>query len=434
MVRLGEFHMTPLLVRVAAFLAAQFTGATSAQVVFVDWQAAPGGDGSSWSDAFDSLDDALDAAGSGDELWVRRGTYQPGSLFGRDSTFEIPGGVAVFGGFEGGETSRAQRDPQDNQTTLTGGGNLYSVVTIEQDGVTLDGFTITGGRADGFGTRDSSGAGVFVDSAAPTLRNLIIAGCEGVSNGAGIALNGVASSAAIVEDCTFTDITGAFAFSASLPTLMDDCLFQDNDAGAMQLTGSDTHIVTDTDIRNNSGLIGTVSVQMSTQSGETVFDRCEFASNDAVFAGGIRYNGLGTHEVRNSVFRGNGTSVGTGSGGAAIAMTSSNASVAFENCLFTGNTHSGQGAAIRMDGDGTLFVIGCTITGNSTTGPVGAGISVLDGSANLFNTIVFGNAGGSGLTNERVSVFVATGLDADADRCIIEFLGLGATSDLTATN
>ena len=97
MVRLGEFHMTPLLVRVAAFLAAQFTGATSAQVVFVDWQAAPGGDGSSWSDAFASLDDALDAAGSGAELWVRRGTYQPGSLFGRDSTFEVPGGGAVFG-------------------------------------------------------------------------------------------------------------------------------------------------------------------------------------------------------------------------------------------------------------------------------------------------------------------------------------------------
>src|SRR5690606_2180019 len=77
-------------------------------VIYVDADASPGGDGSSWAAAYTSLQDALAVVEEGDEIWVAVGVYYPDE--GSDqtdnarlSTFTIPSGVALYGGFAGTE-------------------------------------------------------------------------------------------------------------------------------------------------------------------------------------------------------------------------------------------------------------------------------------------------------------------------------------------
>src|SRR5262249_15352531 len=120
-------------------------------IVYVDASASGTGDGSSWADAYPSLADALAGAASGTEIWVAKGTYKPTSGTDRNATFQLKNGVAVYGGFAGGETQRDGRDWQTNVATLSGdlngddganfvnnGENSYHVVT-GATGATLDG-------------------------------------------------------------------------------------------------------------------------------------------------------------------------------------------------------------------------------------------------------------------------------------------------------
>ena len=78
-----------------------------ATVIYVNTNVVGGeGNGSSWSDAFDNLQDALTVAVSNDEIWVAAGQYFPdeGSDQVNDdieSTFNLIDGVSVYGGFSG---------------------------------------------------------------------------------------------------------------------------------------------------------------------------------------------------------------------------------------------------------------------------------------------------------------------------------------------
>ena len=118
--------------------------------------------GLSWEQAFNDLQDALAIAENNDEVWVAQGTYTP-HAFDRNSYFEIPSGVTLYGGFEGNENTLGERDLNEFESILSGdlqgndeenftnyGDNSYTVVFT--DGVsattTVDGFTIRGGNAN----------------------------------------------------------------------------------------------------------------------------------------------------------------------------------------------------------------------------------------------------------------------------------------------
>ena len=100
----------------AVLLSLATLGESSGQTIrFVDMNSTGSNDGISWENAFSSLQDALGAANSGDELWVKEGVYRPDQGAGiqlgdRDTSFVIPGGVSLYGGFSGDETSVEQRD------------------------------------------------------------------------------------------------------------------------------------------------------------------------------------------------------------------------------------------------------------------------------------------------------------------------------------
>lgn len=178
-----------------------FSSADANNIVYVKEGAT--GDGSSWSNALGALQVALNTEGA-QQVWVAAGTYQPSLVFGnqggtnRDKAFHLKPGIQLFGGFEGMETSVAQRDLSANASILSGdigapnnmSDNAYHVliVTDADSSTIIDGFTITGGNANGSGDR-GKGGGLFVQNGnAVTLRNLQIKG-NSATEGGGLYVN-----------------------------------------------------------------------------------------------------------------------------------------------------------------------------------------------------------------------------------------------------
>jgi len=126
----------------------------SGDIIYVDILATGYDTGADWQNAYNDLWDALTraAAGCGAEIWVAQGTYSPGN--NTTDSFIIPDGVEVYGGFNGNEIARNQRDFVNNETILNGyiREDLYEgiirnekVMTMGNDAL-IDGFVIEDGR------------------------------------------------------------------------------------------------------------------------------------------------------------------------------------------------------------------------------------------------------------------------------------------------
>ena len=153
-----------------------------AAVRYVDRALATGaGTGASWADAYAgpaSLQTALAASVSGDQIWVKAGTYLPSTTGVRTATFTMKSGVAIYGGFVGTESTLSQRDWKTNVTILSGDllgndtatanftENSYHVVLGTGAAVTaiLDGFTVRAGYANGANSRTTTAAVTVVHS------------------------------------------------------------------------------------------------------------------------------------------------------------------------------------------------------------------------------------------------------------------------------
>ena len=126
-------------------------------IIYVDKWANGSNSGTSWSNAYTELQSALERArkGCGSQIWVAQGTYKPTDEHGdREATFELVGGLPMYGGFAGTETTLDQRDWMTNETVLSGdidgGGrdsdDVWHVVTaLDVNEATIDGFIITMG-------------------------------------------------------------------------------------------------------------------------------------------------------------------------------------------------------------------------------------------------------------------------------------------------
>src|SRR5690606_15064600 len=108
---------------------------------------------------------ALHSAVAGDEIWVAIGAYT--------EEVHCVAGVALFGGFSGTESERAERNTLASPTVIdVGDMSAPRHAVIGAMNARLDGFLITGGNADSdeqvdeFGTpaSDGTGGGVLVEN------------------------------------------------------------------------------------------------------------------------------------------------------------------------------------------------------------------------------------------------------------------------------
>jgi predicted outer membrane repeat protein len=347
---------------------------SSAAVIYVNPTAAGSNNGTSWANAFTTLQAALSSAVMGDEIWVAQGVYKPvtqvdvnlnGAVESREATFQLPDGVALYGGFAGTEATRDERNWQTNLTILSGdidnndvnldgnfiaesttnvvGSNAYHVIhTINVSATTLlDGFIVTAGRAEFAGDvndENQDGGGWYnrleggVNASSPSIKNTTFQGNYCASEGGALYNTNAATGGTVLS-------------------LIDNCKFIANESNFA------------------GGAIALGSFQLGTYQVHII--NSEFTSNEAYRRGGAIYLVGDQITVDSTVFTNNMVTVifpgetRPGSGGA-VAMTTSNAT--FNHCIFTGNSATGNPTGPFEGGGGGAVYMSANETQNTTLG------------------------------------------------------------------
>ena len=343
--------------------------------IHVDASAAPGGDGRSWALAFNNLQDALDASLLINEIWVAAGTYYPDEGGGqtpdaRLASFTLIDGVSIYGGFDGTETQRDQRDPEVNVTVLSGdlnqddinsdgnnileirsdirGLNSYHIVNGVDvyPSTVFSGFTVTAGQADGVGSDEKHGAGMY---------------CLLGFNGPSISMSTFIGH--------YAEYDGAATYGCS-------------------------QNVTDSDFINNfSRNGGAISVRGG------YYESVLFQGNTANGNGGAISKSASPLIIVNSKFIANQALFGDG--GAIISVNG----VTLENVLFSGNKANNFGGAIHQTNSSSQLT-NVTMTGNHAVNSGGA-IYIFNATLNLRNSIIWNNHDSTADTTATSSINVA---------------------------
>ena len=103
--------------------------------------------GISWEYPFSNLQDALDKASEGNQIWVARGTYK--NQADSDNSYTITKKVFIYGGFKGDEKSLSERSLKVK--TILDGENKRRIINNAADNVIINGFTLQNGSTTGKG-------------------------------------------------------------------------------------------------------------------------------------------------------------------------------------------------------------------------------------------------------------------------------------------
>lgn len=151
-----------------------------AAVIYVDVNATGAEDGSSWADAYRHLQSALAAAVQSDEVWVAQGVYRPDydpitdQHTGDPAAYFNITNVSLYGGFDGTEIDREQRNPDVNRTILCGDlaqNDGPDFANYEDNSTLLIGGWADGNVVDGFDIRAANGSGIQMRFGVLTVRN-----------------------------------------------------------------------------------------------------------------------------------------------------------------------------------------------------------------------------------------------------------------------
>ncbi len=443
-------------------------------ILYVHAGATGDNDGSSWADAFTDLQSALtNTCPTFSQIWVASGVYKPTSGSDRNAAFVLKNGIAVYGGFNGTETSLAQRNWASNVTTLSGdllgndasnippnqltghasrSDNSYNILMNNSNGLNntaiLDGFTITGGNANGLyylpagngggmycknsspalsncmftaNSTSGGGGGVSNENASPGFTNCSFSGnyansgggiynynsspnlntCDFDGNAANYSGGGVYNyyySSPSTTGCTFSnnsagDGGGMYCGSSSNPTL-NNCLFSGNTAsskgGGMYISNGSPALIS-CDFSNNAANEG--GGMYNQQSTNLSLTACDFTENTATSRGGGMYNQYSTLNISDCGFIEN--TAGQNGGG----MNNYSSSPTLSDCSFIGNTANSNGGGMINETGSVPNISSCSFKGNSAIS--GGGIINISATPTIQNCSFSGNSAtlGGGLYN-----------------------------------
>jgi uncharacterized repeat protein (TIGR01451 family) len=293
----------------------------------------------------------------------------------RTATFALKNGVALYGGFAGTETTREQRDWTTNVTVLSGdidqndltnidgnstneswediqGNNSYHVITVRFTGsssdaaVTLDGFTITAGQANGTNPQHVGG-GLFVNSGVTNgYANLTITG-NFAQYGAGLyaGLSYVLS--------TFTHVTfsgnygvqaagGAYICGNAIP-ILENVLFENNSTGGsgggLFVDLANSPVLKNVIFSHNTADRWGGGMHGNYQNNSTL-TKVRFEGNSAGWGGGGLYNYYSSPRLTNVIFLDNTSDLG------GAVFNHPDSSPEFVNVAFYRNSATTAGGAI----------------------------------------------------------------------------------------
>jgi len=350
--------------------------ASTLPLYYVDSDAPGANNGTSWFNAFTSIQDAIDAAAGGGEIWVAEGTYHESIFLNSDTQ--------LYGGFAGSETLLSERDWVANVTVIDastaggGGGAAYHVVIMFSiANARLDGFTTSGGVADASSYPNNSGGGIFCAGIDATNT---IANCTISANSAGYYGGGLyfdSSSSPTLMNCTISGNIcynyggGLYCESSSSPTLTD-CTVSGNSGGGIYCATDSSPILTDCTVSGNS------SSGIFCQSSSPTLTDCTVSGNSGT---GI-YCQSSSPTLMNCVVSGNTDYYGGG-------LYCSYSSPTLTNCVVGDNDAVYGGGLNCYYSSPTLT--NCTVSGNSAE-DTGGGLYCYDSSPTLTNCVVSGNS------------------------------------------
>jgi parallel beta-helix repeat protein len=367
---MNRFIRTTLWLTLAAalFAAATLPQAATAIVRHVKPTASGTEDGSSWGNASNDLQAMINVSATGDEIWVYKGTYKPQYTADRwngsapypdtdgiqDNAFVLKAGVKVYGGFAGNEVSLAARDWKTNVTVLSGDmgtDSCYHVVIganiPDTDPAVLDGFTVSGGNADG-GSGDitvngrsiyrNNGGGIYNYESSPVLNDVTVSGNLAQFGG------------------------GIYNYSSS-PRLTNVTISKNYNGGGI-CNDNSSPVLTNVTIRDNTA--------NSTGGGGiyNTFNSSPVLTNVAI-SGNTAYNGGGIYN--------------------------DNSSPQLTGVTLSGNQATGNGGGI-YNYSSSPRLTNVTVSGNQATGNGGGIYNARSSSPRLTNTIVWRN--GTGVYND----------------------------------
>ncbi len=369
----------------AAFLLVLFLPLTgiAQEIRYVDDDGDPGNGCTSWPDACRELQTALALAFPGDQIWVAQGTYTPSEQTDpkdpRTATIQLQSGVAIYGGFDGSEATLDERAGLFDLTILTGDlngddvpsefpfgpsffENSYHVVTGSGTDLTavLDGFTITGGNANGPFFTGDRGAGIFCHSGSPTIGRCVIRDNRARLLGGGLHCR--QNSDPRIHNCT---IIGNFSHNR----------------------GGGIHAFFDSDLR---------------------IEECSILNNTAGLGGGGIHVEQESNMVMVDSIIANNQVIGESSAGGGVLVSTS--SVQIHGCIIVGNSAERSGGGLLLGGSGRSALLSSSLIANNWSGDNGGGVYPISNSTTIANCTIVDNVAqnfGGGIFSAGSEVSIA---------------------------